>query len=201
MASKRGPYAKSGETRERILAAALEVAGAVGFQRASVAEIAARAGVAVGNLHYHFGSREELLDELMRWVFDRLMAEVLEAIQARESTFALDEAGFRAYLAYVRRNPAYVRLAEEVRLIRPELYREGIRTWLERFRDGIREGVTRGELRDMDETEIAALAFFLMGTRYFIDQMMAGVDGRDYPGDDAVLSAYVKLVRGGLERR
>ena len=61
----RGPYAKSSDTRARILDAALEVAGELGFHRASVARIAERAGVAVGNLHYHFGSRDELLRELM----------------------------------------------------------------------------------------------------------------------------------------
>ena len=59
----RAPYAKSRDTRARILAAALAEASDSGFHKTSVARIAARAGVAVGNLHYHFGSRRELLRE------------------------------------------------------------------------------------------------------------------------------------------
>jgi len=50
----------------------------------------------------------------------------------------------------------------------------------------------------MDEDEIATQAHFLMGARYFVDQMIAEVDGRAYPGDDAVVKAYMNLVRGGL---
>lgn len=199
--SKRGRYAKSEETRERILAAALEVAGRVGLHRASVAAIAERAGVAVGNLHYHFGSRDELLRELMRWLVGQLLAEVRGVIERGGSCFDVEEAVLRTYLAYVRRNPASVRLAEEVRLHDPELYRETLVLWLELFREAIREASQRGEIRPLEEAEIVALSYLLLGTRYFLDQMLAGVDGREYPGDDAVVSAYMKLIRHGLENR
>ena len=61
----RASYAKSRDTRARIMAAALAEASDRGFHKTSVARIAARAGVAVGNLNYHFGSREGLIRELM----------------------------------------------------------------------------------------------------------------------------------------
>ena len=63
--SKRIRYARSSDTRARILAAALAEASESGFHKTSVAKIAERAGVAVGNLHYHFGSRRALLRELI----------------------------------------------------------------------------------------------------------------------------------------
>jgi len=200
-APKRGPYAKSSETRERILAAALEVAGEVGFHRASVARIAQRAGVAVGNLHYHFGTREELLLELMAWIVGPLITEMRQASRATGDFFASEELRFRVYLEHVHRNPAYIRLGEEVRLHHPELYAQSNRRWLAGFRELLRRGVAEGALRPMDDDEIAAQAHFLMGARYFLDQMIAGVDGRPYPGDDAVVAAYMKLVRGGLANR
>jgi AcrR family transcriptional regulator len=200
-ARRRGQYAKARETRERILKATLDVASQVGFHRASVVRIAGRAGVAVGNLHYHFGSRAELLRELMNWLVGQLLAEVRAALSETTGAFAREEAGFRTYLAYVHRNPAYVRLAEEVRLHHPDLYERATAMWLEMFRDGIAEAVRDGELRPMDDDEIAATAHFLMGARYFLDQMIQGVDGRTYPGDDAVVGAYMKLVRSGLQNR
>jgi hypothetical protein len=100
----------------------------------------------------------------------------------------------------VKRNPAYVRLAEEIRLHQPVLYQRGIALWLTMWCDGLREGVARGELRAMEEGEIAALAHFLLGARYFLDQMIAGVGGQPYPGDDAVVDAYLNLVRHGLTK-
>ena len=80
-AQVRAGYAKSRDTRARILAAALEEASIAGFHRASVARIAGRAGVAVGNLHYHFVSRRELLRELMR----SLVADLLNRLQALDA--------------------------------------------------------------------------------------------------------------------
>jgi len=198
--SKRGPYAKSGETRERILDAAFRVASEVGIHRTSVARIAAEAGVAVGNLHYHFGSRDELLAEVMRWVLDALLQEMLDAMPEEGDFLAREEASMRAYLAYVHRHPATIRLAEEVRLYMPELYRRGTAMWLELLREALCEAEARGEIRALGEAERSALAHLLLGTRYFLDQMIEGVDGRPYPGDDAVVAAYLDLVRRGLAK-
>ena len=43
-------------------------------------------------------------------------------------------------------------------------------------------------------------AHFLLGARHFLDQMMESFDGRPYPGDEAVVDAYISLVRDGLRR-
>jgi len=196
----RGPYAKSSETRARILEAALEVAGERGFHRASVAKIAERAGVAVGNLHYHFGSRDQLLRELMESLIEELHAEVQAALPEGGSVLEREEAALRTYLAYVHRHPGWVRLSEEVRIHHPDLYQEGVALWLAMFRENIAQAVARGELRAMSEDEIAAMAHFLLGTRYFLDQMVEGVDGRPYPGDELVVRTYLSFVRGGLTK-
>lgn len=196
--SKRGSYAKSADTRERILAAAAGVAGEVGLHAVSVARIAERAGVAVGNLHYHFGSLDELLRELMQHVADRLTAEILQAVEHSGDVFAREEAAFRAYLAYVRRNPTYVRLAEEARMHQPDIYHGVLAAWLDFLCESIREGIASGVLRPLRDEEITALAHYLIGARYFLDQMIQGLHGREYPGDDVVVATYMRLLRAGL---
>ncbi len=52
---------KSEETRSRILEAALSVFRERGFERATMREIAAEAGVAVGAAYYYFDSKEALV--------------------------------------------------------------------------------------------------------------------------------------------
>jgi AcrR family transcriptional regulator len=198
---RRGPYAKSSRTRERILEAAFEVAGEVGLHRVSVAAIADRAGVAVGNLHYHFGSREVLLFELMNSVQQELLSVVENVIADVPGYLAAEEALIRAYLAFVHRNPAYVRLAEESRLHQPELYREGIATWLRLIREGLEEAGREGEFRSMGPDEIASAAHFILGARYFLDQLIEGVDGRVYPGDETVVATYMDFIRNGLMKK
>jgi len=192
-------YAKSRRTRARILAAALREAAKDGFHKASVARIAARAGVAVGNLHYHFGSRRELLRQLM----GEVMSDLEERLYAPEADEAVDfferqRANLLAYLAYLRANPEVARLADEIKLHEPDLYRHAIGVWVERTAGRIRAGIERGTLRPMDDAEIAAQAHFLLGARHFLEQMLETVDDT---GDATVVDAYLSLIREGLGRR
>ena len=200
--SKRTSYARSRDTRARILAAALAEASESGLHKTSLARIAERAGVAIGNLHYHFGSKRELLRELMGSLVSDLLSR-LHVADPDESAdyFERERAGLRVYLEYLRENPAYVRLADEVKLHEPELYSLAVANWVELFVTRMRIDIERGILRPMDESEIAVQAHFLLGTRHFLDQMMESVDGRPYPGDEAVIDAYLSLVRDGLRRR
>ncbi len=197
--SGRASYAKSRDTRARILAAALAEASDSGFHKTSVARIAARAGVAVGILNYHFGSRRGLLRELMGSLVADLMSR-LHAADADDSAdfFDRQRAGLLVYLDYLRANPAHVRLADEIRLHEPDLYRRAVAGWVERMVARIRVGIEQGTLRPMDDAEIAAQAHLLLGARHFLEQMMESIDG---PGDEAVVDAYLALVRGGLRRR
>lgn len=197
--SGRAGYAKSRDTRARILAAALAEASDSGFHKTSVARIAARAGVAVSNLNYHFGSRRELLRELMRSLVGDLMSR-LEVADPDDGAdfFDRQRAGLLAYLDYLRANPAHVRLADEIKLHEPALYQRSIAGWVERVSAMIRLGIERGTLRPMDDAEIAAQAHFLLGARHFLEQMIESADG---PGDEAAVDAYLALVRDGLRRQ
>jgi len=197
--SGRAGYAKSRDTRARILAAALAEASDSGFHKTSVARIAARAGVAVGNLHYHFGSRRELLRELMGSLAADLMARLHAAdADGCADFFERQRAGLLAYLDYLRANPAHVRLSDEIKLHEPDLYRRAVTGWVERMMARIRVGIERGTLRPMDPAEIAAQAHFLLGARHFLEQMIESAEG---PGDEEVVDAYLSLVRDGLRRR
>jgi len=198
--TRRSGYAKSADTRARILAAALEEASDSGIHQTSLAAIAARAGVAIGSLNYHFGSREKLLRELMSSLTADLMSR-LHATDAHEDVdfFERERAGMRAYLAHLRANPAYLRLAGEIELHEPKLYRRAVADWLERVSARIRVGIARGDLRPMDDAEIAAQAYFMLGASQFLDHRVRG-DGHPYPDDEAVVDAYLALLRGGLAR-
>lgn len=74
-----------GSTKARILAAAEQAFAASGFEGASTREIAARAGVNISSLHYHWESKETLYVAVFRNVFDgirRLLEETLPPLLA-----------------------------------------------------------------------------------------------------------------------
>jgi AcrR family transcriptional regulator len=62
-----------GSTKARILAAAEEVFAARGFEGASTRDIAARAGVNISSLHYHWESKERLYFTVFHDIYDRIV--------------------------------------------------------------------------------------------------------------------------------
>jgi AcrR family transcriptional regulator len=70
------------ETAQAVLLAAEQVFSEQGFFGASMAQIAERAGVAVGTLYNHFQDRETLLGALL----DRRSDELLERLDARTAS-------------------------------------------------------------------------------------------------------------------
>jgi AcrR family transcriptional regulator len=58
--------ARRAEVRERIVRAALELVRRGGYRAASIAAVAARAGVATGTVYRHFPSKAELFAEVFR---------------------------------------------------------------------------------------------------------------------------------------
>jgi len=86
------PVAK-GEARERLLDTAEELFAKHGVDAVSLRQINAAAGVSPGVLHYHFGSREVLVHELVNRHMNQLMAErkiLLEALQQKATLSVTD---------------------------------------------------------------------------------------------------------------
>jgi AcrR family transcriptional regulator len=78
-------------TKARILGAAEEVFAARGFGGSSTREIAAKAGVNISSLHYHWESKETLYIAVFQDIYDRIVT------LARESIGPLLEAGGNAH--------------------------------------------------------------------------------------------------------
>lgn len=64
--ARRGSYAKGIARREEILESALDVIATRGYQNASLKQIAEVVGVTPAALLHYFGSKEELLTEVLR---------------------------------------------------------------------------------------------------------------------------------------
>ena len=55
-------------TKEKIIEATLDIIASEGFQNVTIRKIAAMAGVNVGAVNYHFGSKEKVLNEALEHV-------------------------------------------------------------------------------------------------------------------------------------
>ena len=92
-------YAKSNETRSRIIRAALKMFGELGFEGASTRDIAAEAGVNAPALQYHFNNKEGVYIACVvhiiaqsREAFDDVLTAGQQALDAQCDDEALIEA-------------------------------------------------------------------------------------------------------------
>lgn len=145
--------------RESLLRAARELLAQDGYRAASVAALAARAGVATGSVYRHFPSKAELLSQVFRHASGHEVEATLAAarpfgddapaaIAAAASTFA------RRALA--GRRLAWALLAEP---IDPAVEAERLtyrRAYADGFADLVRAGIDRGQLPDQPAELTAA---------------------------------------------
>jgi AcrR family transcriptional regulator len=84
-AQPRGPYKKSEQAKERIIAAAIEQLMEEGYRSLTFRRVARRAGVSIGNLQHHFESKEKLLAEMIDTVITGYLDEFEVMLDSEES--------------------------------------------------------------------------------------------------------------------
>ena len=77
---REGGYTKGHETREEILRAALHLLVGEGYRAMTMRRIAAECGMKLGNLTYHFPTREDLVRELLDAVISAYEKEFVEFV-------------------------------------------------------------------------------------------------------------------------
>lgn len=80
--ARRTGYKKSEESRQQVLDAALQVVARRGLSATSVQDIADEAGLSKGSVHYHFESKDDLLEHVLAYACGRVEDQVRAAFEA-----------------------------------------------------------------------------------------------------------------------
>ncbi|WP_172254979.1 TetR/AcrR family transcriptional regulator [Saccharibacillus deserti] len=105
------PSTKPDERKQAIMQAAYTLFGQIGYAKASMKEIAAKAGVAQGLIGYHFGSKETLLVEVVReWMINRGMKEAFAKLDMRASPEVILGQGLLHVVEFRKANPEWFTL-------------------------------------------------------------------------------------------
>lgn len=83
---REGGYVKGHETREQILEAALRLFVEEGYRAMTMRRVAAECGLKLGNLTYHFPTREDLVKELLEAVIRSYEIEFERIFHAPDAT-------------------------------------------------------------------------------------------------------------------
>lgn len=149
--------------RAQIVTAAVETIAEVGYHRASMGKIGARAGISRGLISYHFAGKSELISQVITTVYSDAVAFMAPMIEAETTPAGQLRAYIGSNLEYMRAYPSRMVAIVEI------LSRGGLadlpevdpvefdRQMLSPLEQLFAAGQANGEFRDFDVTVMARL--------------------------------------------
>ena len=192
-------------TRDRLLATARRVFARDGFEGASIRSITREAGVNLGAVTYHFGSKEELYHEVLRQVLTPLRDRMREVASGND--VPVDErveAVIRGFFEHLVENPDQPRFMVELRLsTRPipppvqELMDQTAGELIKLIQEGQAEGVIRDGLPPLHVISLIAQPIFTMIVTFRSSGQLP-VDPHTEEGRAALVEHMVRFALDGL---
>ena len=154
-------------TRERLLDAALASFHAKGYSATTLDDIARQAEITRGAIQWHFGSKVDLFNTLIRERYQKAAAYMWQTSETQGSPLVVLRQMLIKWLSYTEENADFRAMLELVMLkteVSPELAGgvqekvQGNRLSIVFFTDLIRRGITLGEIRREVNPEATAIA-------------------------------------------
>lgn len=174
--------------------AAEKVFGQKGYDQASIAEITRKAEVALGTFYVYFPDKKALFIETVDNLGMRLRKELSDAIEGRPDRLEVEEAGIRAFLAFVRRHKLLYRVVRQAEFVDPDCFRRYYNRMAAPYARGLQEAMEAGQVRKL---EPEALAWILMGVSDFLGMRYVLWGGRR--STDEIVALAVDFIRRGIE--
>ncbi|MFC0039961.1 TetR/AcrR family transcriptional regulator [Actinomadura rayongensis] len=147
-----GVQARLSASRDRVVAAALDLVAEHGYRGCSVGAVAERAGMATGSVYRHFPAKADLMAEVFRTASRREVDAVARAAELETTAAARTTAVIETFAGRALRSPrlAYALLAEPVD---PAVEAERLvfrRAYAAVFTRFVAAAIAAGELPDQD---------------------------------------------------
>ncbi len=193
----RTPHLPAHERRAATVDAVVGLAAERDPGEITTTAIARRMGVTQGALFKHFPSKESILEAVMEWMAQRLLARVDDAAHAAPTSAAALEAVFLAHAGFVSEHPGVPRM------MFGELQRAGatapkrrvatlMRHYGERLRALLESGRARGEFDAQLDVDAAATLFIGMIQGLVMQSMIAGEPQRVRRDAPRVFAIYLR---------
>ena len=173
---------RGAETRARLLEAAEQVFGDLGYHDASIVKITEAAGVAPGTFYLYFNGKREIFDELVRDLNAKVRHAMSEGAAKGRTRAEQERLGFQAFFKFTAEHPALYRIIRQAEFVSPDILRRHYERFLAGYVPGLREAMERGEVV---ESDAETLAWTLMGIAELIGmRWVLWGDGGEIPDGD-----------------
>jgi AcrR family transcriptional regulator len=190
----KGARMDADQTKQRILAAADGLFGELGFDATTTRDIAQRSGVNKALIHYHFGTKDELLEALLQGHYARLGEAMRSALGGRGPLEQQVQALLDAYADFLADHRSFARIvAREVASGRHvERIVEGT---LPLFQLGVGwfESALPRAPKDFEATQLLTTVYGMVVTWFNFGEVLRKLTGKD-PFSPAALAARKRHV-------
>lgn len=183
------------QTRARILEAADGLFGSLGFDATTTRDIAERSGVNKALIHYHYGSKDELLGALLDGYYERL-GEALAPALAKQATAPQQvEAVLDAYADFLAQNLTFCRIVQREVASGRHMERIVERTWpvLRLGVDWLAHAVPRAPV-SLEAAQVLTSVYGMVVTYFTHGEVLRRLTGED-PFAPKALAARKRHVR------
>lgn len=188
------PVTKRGQaTKRALLDAAEEVFGENSYERASIAEITRRAGVAQGTFYLYFPDKSAVFVELVRKLNHGLRQYIATRLEGVEGRIAAERQGLLAFFEYAADHRALYKVVREAEFVDEDIYRWHYQTLTDGYVRGLTRAMESGEIADDISPETMALA--IMGINQLLGSMWVIV-GRSEPPEQVIDEIMTFIARG-----
>jgi AcrR family transcriptional regulator len=182
------------ETRTRVLEAAEQVFGELGYHDASIVKITEAAGVGQGTFYLYFATKKDVFDELIRDLNRRVRHAMKEASSRGTTRLEAELLGFGAYFRFTSEHPALYRIIRQAEFVSPEMLEFHYEKLAAGYVEGLRESMARGEVGAI-EPEVTAWALMAAGEMLGMRYILWG-DGSVPPHVEQELARIIRCVLG-----
>lgn len=189
---------KSEAIRNALFGAAAKVVGQDGYADASITKITNAAKVGQGTFYNYFESRQDLFDQLLPALGDRLLDFIRARVANIENDLQREEAGFRAFFAFLQETPEFYRILNEAEIFAPTAYHDHIRNMVGGYARALERSRKNGAISGYDQTEYEKIALILVSARNYLALRYSYENGQVRPLPEHVVASYMKFVAGGL---
>jgi AcrR family transcriptional regulator len=186
--------ARGQATRRRLLAAAEEVFGDKGFERASIVDVTRGAGVAQGTFYVYFSDKRAIFSELVAELGHDLRRHIAEAVAGQRDRLVVEREGFRAFFEFIGGHRNLYRIVRQAEFVDEELYRGYYRRLAAGYAAGLEGAMAAGQVERLDPE---TLAYCLMGIGDFLGMRWVLWEERDPPAH--VIDAMTAFIHHGME--
>lgn len=153
---------KGEATRRRLLDAAEQVFGGLGWYDASIVKITEAAAVAQGTFYRYFDSKQAIFDELVVDLNRRVRQAMAQGSAAGVTRAERERLGFAAFFRFTAEHPGLYRIIRQAEFASPRALHLHYERIAEGYVVGLRDAMARGEIHAADP-EVVAWALMGVG--------------------------------------